>query len=313
MQRIAHLDADNSAFLLRELSQLQREVYKVQRAAIKFRDLIPPDREQIDPGKNEGRYKILDSYGIAILISSYADNLPRADIKAVERTFPLRPIATSYGWNFDEIDAARTEGISLDPEKREAAFEAAERLLQALAFNGDSGTGIPGFLSNPNIPILTAHDPGGGGTALYWANKTADQILKDLNDLTSYPFVVTNGVETVDTMVLPPALFEIVKNKRIGTEANTTVLKFFLENNQFVKDVDWLPELATAAANGGPRIITYRRDARVLGRQIPREPMELPPQARGLETIVPILGKSGGTIVRYPLACAFMDGAGAVP
>lgn len=312
-RQIPHLDADNSAFLFRELSQLQKKTYETKRPEIKFRDLIPPDPEQMSPGATEGRYIFFDHYGLAILISSYSTNLPRADVSAREESFPLRDIGTSYGWNFGEINAARLANRPLTEMKRNAAFDAAERLFQRLAFFGDSTTKVPGFLTNPNIPILTAHDPGGGGTALYWANKTDVQLLKDLNDVALYSFNQTNGVETVNTLLLPTALFSIVNTKPLGTDANKTVLEFFLKTNGFIKDVDWVPELATAAANGGPRIVAYRRDPEVLSRHIPMEAQELPPQPRNLETIVPIVGKSGGTIVRYPMACTFMDGAGAVP
>lgn len=309
---IAHLDADNSAFLLNQLKQLQSKTYTVKRAAIKFRDLIPADSEQAAPGATHVRWIGFDGFGIAAMVHGYADNLPRADVKAFERESPLKLASTSYGYHLDEIEAARLASRDLSSAKRDVAFRVAEEFLQRVALFGDSGTNVPGFLSNPNIPILTAHDPGGGGTALYWANKTADQILKDLFDLVNYPFTVTNGVETVDTLLLPPSQFQIITQKRIGSPgADSTVLEYFLKNNAFVTDVDWLPELSTASATAGPRAVVYRRDPEVLGRQISIEPREEPPQPRNLETVVPVVMKTGGTIVRYPLACCFMDTIGA--
>lgn len=305
MEKIAHLDAADSAFLYRQLEAMKSTVFEVKRQDLKARDIFPRDPDNIDPGATHLTYEVMDSVGVAKLISSYADDLPRVDIKTKEFQSPLRPIATAFGYNIDEIAAARFANKDLNRRKAQAATRAAEQIIHDVAMRGDADLGLPGFLTNPNIPVVDAEDIGAGVTE--WSNKTGEQILDDLNDLVNGVSDNTNGVETADTLLLPVAQFNLITVKKLA-DSDMSVLKWFMENNPYIQNIDWVPELSTADSAGtGPRAVAYRRDPEVLTLEIPKEPQFLPPQARNLETVVPVHGKIGGVIVYLPLACRFMD------
>lgn len=311
MRRIPHLDAANSAFVSRQLEALKSKEFEVKRQNLKWRDLFPPG-ESIPAGATTIVYRIWEQLGMVKLISNYADDLPRSDAFVKERTSPIKSLGGSFGWNIKEIDQARLAGVDLDTKKRNGTLRAFEERFQDIALFGDADTDLPGFLSNPNIPVLSAHDA--GASTFHWEDKTADEILKDMNDLANYPFQNTRGTESADTMLLPINEFNIAAQKRIGVDSDMTVLKYFLATNQFITDVDWLPELDTASAlESGPMAVVYRRDPEVLTREVAREPESLAPQPNGLETVVPMIAETGGVLVYYPLACAFMDNIGPLP
>lgn len=305
MERLAHLDAADSAFLYRQLEHMKSTVFEVKRQALKARDLIPASPDPADPGATHITYEVMDHVGAAKLISSYADDLPRADVKSKEFTSPLRPIGTSFGYNVDELASARKANKNLNQRKAKAATRAAEQIIHDVAMRGDADLGLPGFLTNPNIPVVDAADIGAGVTE--WANKTGEQILDDLNTLVNGVSDNTNGVETADTLLLPVAQFNLITTKKLA-DSDMSVLKWFMENNPYIQNIDWVPELSTSDSAGtGPRAVAYRRDPEVLTLEIPKEPQFMRPQERNLETVVNVHGKIGGTLVYLPLACRFMD------
>lgn len=302
-------DAANSVFVSRQLEARKAQLFEVKYAELTARKMFPQDPSEDYSGRNVITYEVMDSVGVAKLISSYADDLPRADVRVVEYRSPVRPIAAAFGYNVDEIKAAQAGNRDLRTKKAAAAIKSTEEQINLIAWKGDPYTNVPGFLTNPNIPSISAADVGGD---VNWVDKTGDQILFDLNELFNSINSNTNGVEWADTLGLPPAEFNFVQSKRLG-DTEVTVMSFFMRNNRFVQQVEMVPELTTAdTTNNGPMAIAYRRDVEVLELVIPDEPTFMEPQKNNLELVVPIHGTCGGVIVYYPLACKFMTGIGPV-
>jgi len=55
-------------------------------------------------------------------------------------------------------------------------------------------------------------------------------------------------------------------------------------------------------------MIVYERNSEVLEQIIPLEMTTHPIQERGLEFLIPVESRHGGTVVRYPIACAILTG-----
>ena len=87
-----------------------------------------------------------------------------------------------------------------------------------------------------------------------------------------------------------------------------SILKLFLENNEYIKNVFSVPRMKGAGAGGLDRMAVYRRDPDALTLEIPQDFEMLEEQARGLEYVTPCHSRIGGVIVYYPLSIAFADG-----
>ena len=112
---------------------------------------IFPVTSEADPGADTVAFDSYDSVGMAKIITNYADDLPRADVKAQRTIVKVFDIATSYGYSIKDIRRAKMTGKPLTTRKAESARRANDALVNKIAFQGDAEHGILGIL---NIQIL---------------------------------------------------------------------------------------------------------------------------------------------------------------
>lgn len=305
-EKFAHMDADESIFFSKQLSQVKSKTYDIQYAELKARKLIPVSKE-INPGAEVILYEQFDSVGMAKVISSYADDLPRADIKGKEYTAKVKSLGAAYGYNLQEIRAAKFAGKPLQQRKADAAKRAILQKENSIAFFGDSANGLGGFINAANISTVTIPADGTGASSL-WVNKTADLILRDMNLVANFPVENTKGVEVPDTLLLPIEQYNIAATKRIGVDSNMTVLKYFLETSPYIKQVEWVNELKDAGTSNAEVIMAYKRDPMKLTLEVPQDFEQLDVEQRNLEFVVPCHSRTAGVIVYYPLSICKGEG-----
>lgn len=311
-QRMNFLDADESVFFARELEHVKSRSYDKKYADLKARSLIPMSTEA-EPWADAIVYESYDFVGAAQLISSYSDDLKRADVKGSETINKVKSMGSAYGYNFMEIRKSRAKGKNLEQRRANAAKRACLQLENSLAFIGDSNAGFVGFLKHTNVPIVTlAADNSSSDTE--WINasnvglKTPAQILRDLHLLTNTVVNQSQGVENPDTLALPRTIYLYVNSTPWATNNDgRTIMEVFMQQSQYIKNVEWLNELETAAVSGGRRAMVYRRDPEVVTMEVPQDFEQFAPQERNLEAVVPCHQRFGGIIFYYPLAAAYAD------
>ena len=302
-----NLDAAASAFLLRDLEHRMAETYDIQYPELQSRALLPPGGG-VDPGAQTIVYEQFDRVGNAKIISNFADELPRADVKGLEFRTGVKLAADSYGWNIDEAMAAGLARRPLTAMKGQSARDALEFLLDEIAFVGSAADGLSGFLNHSSV---TPSNVATVSAATAWdsAGKLADPdaVLRDLNEPIDEMIRTTRGRETPDTVLLPPEKHSYISQKRL-TDRDATILSHFLKTNPYIKQVLPCWRLEGAGAGETDRMVVYKKDARKLGLAEPVMFTQLPPQERGLEIIVPCYAKTAGVIMPYPGSVAFRDG-----
>lgn len=304
--KFVNLDADEGIFFARQLEHVKAKSYDVVYAELKARQVLPVDNSA-GPAAETIKYEQYDSVAVAKLISSYADDLPRADVKGKEFISPVKSLGASYGYNVQEVRAARMAGKPLEQRRADAAKRAILQKENTIALFGDSASGLKGFINNPNISSVVLPADGTGSSALFSA-KTADQILRDLNSVCNFIFSNTKGVEQPDTLLLPVSTFTFLATTPRSTVSDTTILEYFKLNQPFVKEVGWMNELTGAGVGGTNRMIAYKRSADKLTLEIPQDFEQFPVQEKGLEFVIPCHSRLGGVIMYYPLSVCFADG-----
>ena len=99
---------------------------------------------EVDPGAETVTYYSYDKTGLAKIISNYATDLPRADVKGKPTTAIIKSLGDSYGYSIQEMRASRMAGKSLDTRKAESARYQIDYLNNKIAWNGDAETGLKG-------------------------------------------------------------------------------------------------------------------------------------------------------------------------
>ena len=105
-------DENESIFFARELEYIKAKSYDKKYPYLKAREVIPVDATN-NAGAESITYEQYSQVGMARIISDYAQDLPRGDVRGKEYTSPVKTLATSYGYNIDEIAAARMAGKPL--------------------------------------------------------------------------------------------------------------------------------------------------------------------------------------------------------
>lgn len=307
MTKYIHLDADESIFFGRQLEHVKAKSYDVKYAELKARALIPVSSEA-GPGAETIKYEQFDQVGMAKIIASYADDIPRADVKGKEFISVVRSLGASYGYNVQEIRAAKMAGKPLEQRRANAAKRAIMQIENSIAFFGSAAHGILGFLNHPNISSITLAADGTGSTTTF-ATKTPAQILRDLHRVSNFVVENTRAVEQADTMLLPVTQFNLLKSTPWSTTGDgKSILDLFLEQSPYIKQVEWVNELQGAGAGGTNRMMVYKKSPDHLTLEIPQDFEQFEPQSRNLEFVVPCHSRIGGVLIYYPLSVAFADG-----
>ncbi len=301
-----HFDANETMFFLRQLEQVEAELYEYDERMLNYRRDIPVDNS-INPGAIEATYRMVEKVGKAkVGKGAYSGDIPRADARSTEHTQKIRGITSSFGWSIDEIRAATYANVPLSRVKSEAAARAIHEQENAIAYNGAANEGLLGFLSpEQNINSL--------GVAKDWeATASPDEIIQDFSTV-----VQTIRTQSLDTRTPNSVLLPIAQHLQIGsipraTGSDITVRQFILENKD-VFGIDSIMSLPneldnafTSSTEDGA--IFYEKNPTVIQQRIPLEIIVHPVQVKGFEFIFLVESRHGGTVIRYPLACLFATG-----
>lgn len=303
MGTMQKLDAGESVLFAQQLEHVIMRLFEVDYPDLMARRLIPLNTEA-DPADEFIVYYQYDRVGMAKLISDYADDLPRVDIRGEKFTSPVESLGVAFGYSINEIRAAQKAGRSLRQDKANAAREADEQRLDAIAAFGDAAAGLPGFLNNANVPTGTVANPGAG---TQWSVKTAQEILADMQGIVSSIRTATNSVESPDTLLLPDSSYELIAQTQMPG-IDSTVLTFFLKTNPHIQRVVPWHRLETAGAGSSRRMVAYRRRSDKLELHIPQDYEVFEPQPRNLEFVVNTHMRVGGVTIYKPLSLRYEDG-----
>ncbi len=305
---------DASVFFARELDFVKAKSYDREYPELTALNLFPISSEA-DPGAETITYYTYDKTGLAKIIDNYSTDLPRADVNGKPSYAQVKSLGDSYGYSAQEMRASRLAGKSLDVRKGESARYQIDSLTNKIAWAGDEESGLMGVLSaGQNIPLYIIGSGESGKTK--WTEKTADEILEDVNGMARQVAKVTKNVERPDTLCVPADVYMDISTRRIP-DTSTTVLSFILEHSPYIQNVVSTAELDAdsvgtnpyaAATDGAGVAFMFKNDSEKLSLENPMPFYQYPLQVKGLETIIPCEARTAGVIVYYPLACLIAVG-----
>lgn len=300
-------------FFSRELEYIKPRVYEVEYAELSAFRLIPIDRTT-PPGAQTVTVTEYDSTGKARIIANYADDLPTVETSGAQTTSRIVDIGASVIMSYQDLEASRFAGKSILERKIRAAAEVHMQEMNRLAFFGDANYGVNGWITNPSIvpqPVATSGHSG----STEWAGKLGEEMVDDLNEAVRSVLENTNGIEYVDTIVLPIAQYQMLAKQEFHDGTDTTALEFFTRTNPGIT-VTYAAELKGAfgrttfgdASTGHDGFIAYRRSELKFWQEIPRAFQIFPEQWQNLAYTVPTLSSHGGTVIQRPASQAFRTG-----
>lgn len=306
--RLCRFDSteDASIFFARELDYIKSTSYDKIYPEFTALNHFPITHE-VPEGAESMTYYSYERTGMAAIISNYATDLPRADVKGEPSTAFIKSIGTSYGYSVQDMRASRMAGKSLDTRRAGSARYATDRKANTIAFAGDKNNNLVGVLSTDNnIPLYTLSEVEINGKKYTdFSHKTAAEILDDINGMFKYQGKITKGVEKADTLMLPHSVYIDISTRQIPN-TGYTVLRFLKENAPYLKNIISAPELESDAEETNPYkkgvIFMFTNSAEKFSLEIPMPFYQYPLQNRNLEVIVPCEERVAGCIIYYPLS-----------
>lgn len=294
-------DAFETSVFARQLEHIYTKTYDILYPEFKARSFLPLDSE-VEPGASTYTYRQFDEVGFAKMVSNYADNIPDVTMFGKEFTASCHSMVVGYSYSIQDLRRAQMARMPLTDNLARIAKRAVEAKIDTTAAFGDSTLGFTGFLNNANVPLISPIT----GT---WSTATSDQICADLDKLVNSIMITTKGVHQPDTLLLDISSFLLLNSKQRSLASDKNILRWYLDNSPFIKNIDHWYLLSTAnAAGNGPRAVCYMRSKDVISLVIPLEFEQFPPQVKNLSFFVPCHARIGGVKVPYPLAVAYMDG-----
>lgn len=303
--RYAKLDAVQNAFFERALSYVESKMFDDKTRELITRTLLPKI-EGVDAAAASYLWHSYTKFGLAKIIASYSDDLPRADVAGQEQVSIIKSLGTSFGYNVMEVRQSERAKLPLPQARATSAARAMDEEFDAILAKGDTAHNLQGFINLPNTIAYVL--PNGVSGHPDWPRKTGAEILADMCGIQNNQVLVTRGAEKPDTLLLDLLSYALVSQTPFNSFTQATILETFLKVSPYVKTViPWL-ELANAGAASANRMICYNRNVDSVGALIPQEMETFPPQEQGLEFVVPCHARCGGVVCYYPLSVTYADG-----
>lgn len=305
------------AFVQAQGRNIETAIYKRRYPTFNYAEHVPVVTEG-NPWAIGTQFRIADHTGKAKIISGKAKDMPFGKTTRSLATHDFFMIGAGWEWSLEETEQGMLYNVNVTQDDAMGAADDVERLLYDIAITGSTEVNRTGLINDANVPSADAAanggENGGGGTSTFWVHKTPDEIVADINTGLSTVKRQSGEVEWADTVRLPPAAFELISTKRIGTDTETTVLEhvgrkniYTAETNQPL-DIKPLRDLASIADGERGRAVFYRRDPQVLRYHLPMPRRVLPVHRVGLMAYQQgLIARTGGTEIRLPKAMFYLD------
>lgn len=291
------MDAANIAFAAQQAAHIERRVLLRKYPQVTYMEDMTVDTSA-HPYAKTITFFAMENVGQAKVVNGHGDDLPMANIDMNKFDASVFMAGIAYSMSLEEIGQAQMLGMSLDSAMAASAVFAYEKFVDGAAY---LGTGLPGATGLYNSAAITPV----GATGL-WSALTPDQVITDFNTLLAGAWSGSLGVELLDTVRLPIAVFANLTARRM-TDTNASIMTYLRENNVYTAQTG-RPLNIRADFRLTNRAVAYLNEEDVVKIHIPMPLMFQPPQPRNLEYYVPGMFRLAGTDIRRPGAVRYMDG-----
>lgn len=301
------------SFLVRQATYIEPQVVRIAYPEIQYRDLIPVDTSAPEWAKSVTFFS-LDKIGAAQWFHHEAKDVPVADVIRTKHEETIEMAAIGYRYTLEELgQAMMIPGTNLTTERAEAARRAYEEFVDNVALRGDTNKDLEGLINRTDVTTIHAASSDSVSGSPAWADKTAAEIIADINDALTGIYTGSLQVEMANTVLMP-----VAEQSRLATlqipNTTMTVLQWIMMHNVYTLQtgqpltIRGVRGLEDAGGSGTGRMVAYRRDPQVLKMHIPMPHRFLPVWQTGpLIFDIPGIFRLGGVEVRRPGAIRYVD------
>lgn len=244
-------------------------------------------------------------------ISAETTAIPGVSINGERVVLPLLPLAREVSYTSIELERSQQTGQPIDTQKVNSLNILYQMNIDQMVYIGDSSINATGLLNNASITVDDV--PAGVSGSTLWVNKTADEILADVNSQLTVAWKAAAYAVCPSDLRLPPAQFAYIASQKVSSAGNVSILKFLQDNcislsiNGKALDIQPVKWLTGAGAGGLDRMLVYTNmEDRVRFPMVPirRETAYY----QGIRFTAPYLYAFGQVEFVYPETVLYADG-----
>lgn len=197
-------------------------------------------------------------------ISPETTAIPGVSIDGQKTVLPLRLLGREVSFTSVELDRSQRLGTPIDAQKADALNILYQMNIDQMVYIGSTDVQAQGLLNNSAITVSNVV-PGVSNSTL-WAQKTADEILADVNTLIESTWSAAAFAVCPSKLLLPPLQFSYIASQKVSSAGNVSILKFLKENSISlsvngqeldIQPVKWLTGRGVAGAD---RMLAYTNE-----------------------------------------------------
>jgi len=248
-------------------------------------------------------------------ISPNTTTLPGLSVDGERITLPLRLLGHELSYTSVELERSQLLGQPIDNQKMVALNTIYQMATDKMVYIGDTAVGATGLVNSSTVSAagVTADGAGGGGSSPLWANKTPDQILRDVNDMLEAAWAATGYAVCPDELRLPPAKMAAIASRKVSDAGNMSILTYLEENSIALRvngrklNIQPLKWLTGRGASSADRMVCYTNAENFV--RFPMVPIRREtPYYLGIKFNAPYIWAFGETEVVYPETILYRDG-----
>lgn len=315
---VCRMDAGEAAFFARQLEYVKQRTYDIKFPEGSITTWLTVNSEA-GPGAESILWRQYNTVGKMGLVGDNVKDLPRVESYGKEQSVAIKSFGSVYGYTLQEIRNAMYAGVPLQTRKANAARRTYDQTLNDVGWNANGTAkwgGVRGLLYAQSV-INSATDSIGlfgnwcdenGGAA----NATPDQIVSDITTIANKVRIGSKNVERVNTVIFPLAVEAYLKNTRVSSVSDTTIMKFVKDN---------FPEITFGAvnelANVNPKpsgagttdvVLAFNNSPDNITYDVPQPFEQLPVEVRGFEYTIVCHCRIAGVNVYYPKSVFVAEG-----
>ena len=141
----------------------------------------------------------------------------------------------AQAWSLSYIDKEKFKKTARNAEEilNKGIHKYFDHFCDANVYKGFSSVGSTGLINNANVTRVTADPHTDLGSDTAWADKTADEILADINKALTAVWAANEMAENAlpNHILIPVEQFGALVSRKVGTTGDKSILTYIEENN----------------------------------------------------------------------------------
>ena len=171
------------------------------------------------------------------------------------------------------IQKQKFEGIAMNIEEtlNKGIRLMYDKFCDTNVYTGFTKVGSTGLINNASVTRVTADPHTSGGTDTTWAEKTADEILADINKALTAVWAANDMAENAlpNHILIPVEQFGSIVTRQVGTTGDKSILTYIEENNIVSKQgkkliIDPCKYCYHAGTSSADRMVVYINDPEMI-------------------------------------------------